>query len=415
MKHFAFIYCLLALLTSCSAKATSEGNQNADSASTALSAFPSEVSISAKAKDFHSLASKDVAIDDYYTLVKHEKDLSEKLTEGKETLAKYEKYFEGLKKQVAEDEKSLEDLKSKKSLSAEDSLQIKKLNKSLKENKGKQEKFLANKEKLAEWEKEIQQTKKEIQEAKPDYVKASKELQSASQDLYGEFTFSYKGLKYMGFVAHLDSHDIRTHLGNPALKGSPNYKNLGNLKTKLEKDSLEVLMLTNAGMYTPSLQPEGLLISEGEEVTPIDLGGPQPLNFYLMPNGVFYLANDSAFVKETHAFNDAYEAKSISPEVATQSGPLLVINGEHHPRFNHGSPNLNLRSGVGIIDGKKLVFIISEGHDTNLFDFATIFKDLFGCQNALFLDGAISRMYLKETNPKEMGGNFGPLLSITKK
>jgi len=34
-------------------------------------------------------------------------------------------------------------------------------------------------------------------------------------------------------------------------------------------------------------------------------------------------------------------------------------------------------------------------------------------QNALFLDGAISKMYLKEF-PRDVSGSFGPMISVIK-
>ena len=93
---------------------------------------------------------------------------------------------------------------------------------------------------------------------------------------------------------------------------------------------------------------------------------------------------------------------------------MLVINNEHHPAFNHGSKSKKLRSGVGIMEDGRMIFIISNNSITNFHDFATIFKDIYRCKNALFLDGVISKMYIKDIN-QELGGNFGPIISISKK
>jgi uncharacterized protein YigE (DUF2233 family) len=290
-----------------------------------------------------------------------------------------------------------------------------------------------NQEKIEENKKSIKQSedkitllntknksiKKELSSIGQGFVKQQKETQHKLQEIEGELFFTYKSNKYLAFVANLDSHNIGMHLNykNTTDKKATKYLQLGKLKTDLERKKEVVLMLTNGGMYTPKNNAEGLLIADTIEIEPIDLGSSELwLNFYLKPNGVFYINNGKAYIEETNAFNEKYKKKEIIPSQATQSGPMLVINGKHHPALNHGSKSEKLRSGVGIMENGKVVFIISaKGSVTNFHDFATIFKDLFGCENALFLDGAISKMYLKQKNPKELYGNFGPMISVTKK
>ncbi|QHS58592.1 phosphodiester glycosidase family protein [Chitinophaga agri] len=72
-------------------------------------------------------------------------------------------------------------------------------------------------------------------------------------------------------------------------------------------------------------------------------------------------------------------------------------------------------SGVGILSNGNVVFIISKEANTTFFDFASIFKDLFGCSDALYLDGAISKMYLPQHRPEDTGGDFGVIISVTGK
>jgi uncharacterized protein YigE (DUF2233 family) len=97
---------------------------------------------------------------------------------------------------------------------------------------------------------------------------------------------------------------------------------------------------------------------------------------------------------------------------ATQSGPMLVIDGEIHPIFKEGSKNLNIRNGVGILPDKKVVFAMSK-KEINFYDFANYFKKL-GCKNALYLDGFVSRAYLPEKKWVQTDGNFGVMIGITK-
>ena len=80
---------------------------------------------------------------------------------------------------------------------------------------------------------------------------------------------------------------------------------------------------------------------------------------------------------------------------------MLVINNNHHPAFNHGS--VKIEEGVGIMEDGRMIFIISNNSITNFHDFATIFKDIYGCEDALFLDGVISKMYIKDVNQELEG------------
>jgi uncharacterized protein YigE (DUF2233 family) len=134
-------------------------------------------------------------------------------------------------------------------------------------------------------------------------------------------------------------------------------------------------------------------------------------NFHMRPNGVFYVAGDKAGVLETRAFLK----QRPRADLATQSGPLLVINGRVHPRFDRDSTSLEARTGVGVQTGTKLIFAISEAVVS--FDaFARLFHDGLGCSNALFLDGGrASSLYAPSL---KRGGNvlsLGPMLAVFEK
>ena len=131
------------------------------------------------------------------------------------------------------------------------------------------------------------------------------------------------------------------------------------------------------------------------------------------PNGVYYeVSLNRAKIKTNNEFLSLSEDEKRAIKLATQSGPMLLINGKIHHKFNRWSTSKKLRSGVGVF-GDKVVFAITEG-TTNFFTFASFFQDYFDCSNALFLDGVISRMYLADGVPKDTGGAFGPVISITK-
>lgn len=219
------------------------------------------------------------------------------------------------------------------------------------------------------------------------------------------FKLEVGGVKYLVFVADLDSHTVSTHLYQP--HSQTNYSNIATLKQHLQTP----LMITNAGMFTPEHQPEGLYIEDGKKLFDLDTLNPNNgLNFYLQPNGVFYTTkNHTAHIVKTEDFKN--DSSIVS---ATQSGPMLVIDGKLHPAFKKESTSLHIRSGVGIISNKKVVFACTIDK-SNFYYFASTFKDIFGCKDALFLDGAISLMYIKGINDNTLSGDFGPMISITRK
>lgn len=237
-------------------------------------------------------------------------------------------------------------------------------------------------------------------------------LKTATLKLTGSKEVYFNTIKYHLFVADLDSTKIRLHLLRPKHKSS-----LGNVKDYLEAKKIEPLMITNAGMFTPTFEPEGLYIEENpEKKYSLDVGDQKShLNFYLRPNGVFYIDNKNIpHIDTTQEFARLQKSRKFKVKLATQSGPMLVINGRIHPAFVKGSKNYKIRSGVGIINPKKVVFACTL-HGSNFYDFAVFMKDIFNCKNALFLDGAISKMYLHDIDSTETGGQFGPILSVSRK
>lgn len=223
-------------------------------------------------------------------------------------------------------------------------------------------------------------------------------------------SFRFQGAQYSAIRVNPADLSMHLHWKNTA---GEKYLNIGSLKKDLEKNGDQVVMITNAGMYNPDNSPQGLFIEKGKQLVPLDTAkGPegQMLNFYLKPNGVFYLDNDGPKVVVTEKFQK--NQKGI--KFATQSGPMLVIDGKLHPKFTKGSPNTNIRSGVGITKDHQVIFAISD-KPVNFYDFATLFRDALGCTDALYLDGAISQMYLPTSKRMDLGGDFGPILAVTKR
>jgi uncharacterized protein YigE (DUF2233 family) len=151
-----------------------------------------------------------------------------------------------------------------------------------------------------------------------------------------------------------------------------------------------LLALTNAGIYSESHAPEGLHVEGGVTLSPLNLRGGEG-NFYWKPNGVFYVADDGAGIVESEKFDS--QSGRAGVREATQSGPLLVIDGEVNRELKSDSRSLYVRNGVGVKSPHEVYVVISEG-EVNLFDFAHVFKEQLHCRDALYLDGCVSQLYL---------------------
>jgi uncharacterized protein YigE (DUF2233 family)/predicted DNA-binding transcriptional regulator len=254
----------------------------------------------------------------------------------------------------------------------------------------------------------------QINSSKEKYTEVVKRLTELTRRLNGAGELIVDKISYRYFIVTKGEHAIRVH--NP--KSGPS--SIEGIKQQLLKAKTEPLMITNGGMFAPGFKPQGLLIEDFKKCSNLDTLKPDnriAMNFYLMPNGVFYTDSAGAgHVIETDSFLHVFPAR-LKPMYATQSGPMLLSNNQLNKNFKAGSSNLNIRSGVGKSDDGKSIFVISDS-PVNFFDFALTFKEVFGCKNALYLDGAISQMYIPEKLLKKQkagNGEFGPMISITAK
>lgn len=206
-------------------------------------------------------------------------------------------------------------------------------------------------------------------------------------------------------VCRIDPGRAAIRIRNLDHSGTP-YGSFASLGERLRGDGIFLRLAMNGGMYQPDLSPVGLYVENGVEMQRISTK-PGWGNFHLLPNGVFYILPGSAGVMETKA----YAASAIKPLYATQSGPMLVIDGRIHPKFDPQSQSLKRRNGVGIDARGQVVFAISET-DVRFHDFATLFRDALGCRNALFLDGTISALHIPEQHRSDDFYPLGPIISL---
>jgi uncharacterized protein YigE (DUF2233 family) len=191
--------------------------------------------------------------------------------------------------------------------------------------------------------------------------------------------------------------------------GTP-YAYLCALPRALEGEGGKLLFATNAGMFDPALKPVGLYVEQGRELVHVNTRSGYG-NFHMKPNGIFYLAADRAAVAETGAFLK----QRPRAELATQSGPMLVINGRVHPRFDRHSASLKARNGVGVRADGKVIFAISQG-EVSFDAFARLFRDGLNCPNALFLDGgSAASFYAPSLTSFGNIVSLGPMLAVFRK
>ncbi|MEM8690554.1 MAG: phosphodiester glycosidase family protein [Pseudomonadota bacterium] len=191
-----------------------------------------------------------------------------------------------------------------------------------------------------------------------------------------------------------------------AESGTP-YAQFATLDQALAEDGKRLAFAMNAGMYHADRAPVGYYLEDRQEKMRV-VENASPGNFGLLPNGVFCIGNDRAQVFETTQF------LSETPDCdhATQSGPMLVINGALHPRFLPDSTSRYIRNGVGAnADGTRVVFAISNNAVT-FHEFGRLFLDHLSLPQALYFDGNISKIYAPHVNRADIGRPMGPIVGI---
>jgi uncharacterized protein YigE (DUF2233 family) len=159
-------------------------------------------------------------------------------------------------------------------------------------------------------------------------------------------------------------------------------------------------------MYDPAYRPVGLYVENGRELVHANTR-PGPGNFHMRPNGIFYVAGETAGVLDTLSF--LRERRAV--DFATQSGPMLVIAGRLHPIFGR-SHSRKFRSGVGLRDEHTLAFVVSDTEVT-FSEFAHLFRDRLKCDNALFLDGgSVPSLYAPELRRNGNLLPLGPMIAV---
>ena len=195
--------------------------------------------------------------------------------------------------------------------------------------------------------------------------------------------------------------DVRLFLDGP----DGRLGGFGRVEEMLAARGERLVFAMNAGMYHPDRSPVGLYVEDGtQEMRLVESAGPG--NFGMLPNGVLCLGERFAVVT-----TQAYAAARPDCAHATQSGPMLVIDGALHPRFIEGSDSLNVRNGAGVAPDGTLHLAISR-RPVNFHDFARFFRDGLGTPDALYLDGRVSRLWAPDLGRRDVGLPIGPMIGL---
>ena len=216
---------------------------------------------------------------------------------------------------------------------------------------------------------------------------------------------SYEDNSYS--VCRIDLRETRLELFNLDDQGAP-LGSFGALAESLRVEGKELGFAMNAGMFDEALKPIGLYIEDGTESKKLNRRDGYG-NFHVKPNGVFFIKGDQVGVVAT----EAYVKLNEKPDFATQSGPMLVIDGKIHPRFSETGKSYKMRNGVGMLDAHTAIFVISE-NAVNFYDFALLFRDRLKCANALFFDGTVSSLYSPELGRNDGFAALGPMVGAIK-
>jgi uncharacterized protein YigE (DUF2233 family) len=215
---------------------------------------------------------------------------------------------------------------------------------------------------------------------------------------------SFEGSPLTHCIADPSRHRIRTVLGP---EGGPPYRSLSQLVLGLGNEGPDVAFAMNGGMFDAEGQPIGYYVEGGERRHTLNRNEGAG-NFHMLPNGVFYGSDDRWAVRTSEDF-----ATNVSkrPTFGTQSGPMLLIAGKLHPKFDEDGESRKIRNGVGV-DGKgRAHFVISDA-PISFGKFARYFRDRLKTPNALFLDGSVSSLWDPHVGRVDGGPPLGPLIVV---
>ncbi|MCK4636227.1 MAG: phosphodiester glycosidase family protein [Candidatus Moranbacteria bacterium] len=223
-----------------------------------------------------------------------------------------------------------------------------------------------------------------------------------SEEIYQFSTVNFNNTSFD--VVKVESKNINSIKFYYKNKNNQKIETINQLKDLLKEQKKNLVFATNGGIFSKEFKPLGLYIENGKEISKINLNEGEG-NFYFQPNGIFSIQNNKVEITESKKYQNSSEVS-----FAIQSGPMLLIDNKINSLFNEKSENKHIRNGVGITENGSVIFVISNELVT-FYNFALFFKEDLNCKNALYLDGAISEMYVSEQR-KNVKNKFSVMIGI---
>jgi uncharacterized protein YigE (DUF2233 family) len=197
--------------------------------------------------------------------------------------------------------------------------------------------------------------------------------------------------------------DLRLFWGD----GAEAYGTFSNVNAALTAEGKTLRFAMNAGMFHNDLRPVGYYLERGiERMRIVATAGPG--NFGMLPNGVFCIGAQRFDVIETLRFVD----QAPPCLYASQSGPMLVIDGGLHPRFLKDSTSRFYRNGVGTDASGQVAYFVISNRAVTFYEFGSFFKDVLNVPSALFFDGNVSRLFAPRIGRADFGRLIGPMVGV---
>ena len=187
------------------------------------------------------------------------------------------------------------------------------------------------------------------------------------------------------------------------------FGSIAKVVSRIHQRGERLVCASNAGIFGKDLRPLGLYAENGLVLRRINTRKDGYGNFYLQPNGVFWLTQDGAAIASTDEVQSSFE--QIAPQIkfATQSGPILFQADQINPLFAPGSENRVIRNAICVKSTSQIVLAKSR-YPINFYEFSVALRDDVGCHDGLFLDGSVSELYPFEG--RLIGTEFGPMIGV---
>jgi uncharacterized protein YigE (DUF2233 family) len=164
----------------------------------------------------------------------------------------------------------------------------------------------------------------------------------------------------------------------------------------------------NGGMYDARSRPIGYYVERSKKLYPLNSKDGEG-NFYNKPNGVFFGSSSSGWqVLSAEAYKTLATKR---PDFGTQSGPMLVIDGVIHPKFDLNGASKYIRNAVGVDVQGHAHFVISD-EQVSFCRMARMMRDIAKTPNALYLDGEVSALWNPATGRMDGRYPLGPLILV---